>query len=35
MIQQFDSLMQMTEVLSGEQVRIDHLRSIRWKNGAY
>ena len=35
MIQQFDSLMQMMEVFSDEQVCIDHLRAIRWKNGAY
>ncbi len=35
MIQQFDSLMQMMEVFSDEQVCIDHLRAIRWKGGAY
>lgn len=35
MIQQFDSLMQMMEVSSDEQVCIDHLRAIRWKDGAY
>jgi len=35
MIQQFDSLMQMMETFSDEQVCIDHLRAIRWKNGAY
>ena len=35
MIQQFDSLMQMMEVFSDEQVCIDHLRAIRWKDGAY
>lgn len=35
MIQQFDSLMQMMEVFSDEQVCIDRLRSIRWKNGAF
>jgi transposase-like protein len=34
MIQQFDSLMQMMEVFSDEQVCIDHLRAIRWKSGA-
>ena len=35
MIQQFDSLFQMMDVFSDEQVCIDHLRAIRWKNGAY
>jgi len=35
MLQQFDSLMQMMEVFADEQVCIDHLRSIRWRNGAY
>ena len=35
MIQQFDSLMQMMEVFSDEQVCIDHLRAIRWKDGAF
>ena len=35
MIQQFDSLMQMMETFSDEQVCIDHLRAIRWKDGAY
>ena len=35
MIQQFDSLMHMMQVFSDEQVCIDHLRAIRWKNGAY
>jgi len=35
MIQQFNSLMEMMETFSDEQVCIDHLRSIRWKNGAY
>ena len=35
MIQQFDSLMSMMETFSDEQVCIDHLRAIRWKNGAY
>lgn len=32
---QFDSLMQMLEVFSDEQVCLDHLLSIRWKNGAF
>ncbi len=35
MIQEFDSLLQMMEVFSDEQVCIDHLRAIRWKDGAY
>jgi transposase-like protein len=35
MIQQFDSLMQMMETFSDEQVCIDHLRATRWKKGAY
>lgn len=35
MTRQFDSLMQMLEVFSDEQACIDHLRSIRWKNGAF
>jgi transposase-like protein len=35
MIQQFDSLIQMMETFSDEQVCIDHLRAIRWKNGAF
>ncbi len=35
MIQKFDSLMQMMETFSDEQVCIDHLRAIRWKDGAY
>ena len=35
MIQQFDSLLQMMEAFPNEQVCIDHLRAIRWKDGAY
>jgi transposase-like protein len=35
MIQQFDSLLQMMEAFSDEQVCIDHLCAIRWKDGAY
>ncbi len=35
MIQQFDSLIEMMEVFSDEQVCIDHLRAIRWKDGAF
>jgi len=35
MIQKFDSLLQMMETFSDEQVCIDHLRAIRWKDGAY
>ena len=35
MIQQFNSLMEMMETFTDEQVCIDHLRAIRWKNGAY
>lgn len=34
MIQQFDSLMQMMETFSDEQVCIDRLRAIRWRSGA-
>lgn len=35
MIQQFDSLMDMMDTFADEQVCIDHLRAIRWKNGAF
>ena len=35
MIQQFDSLLQMMEAFPDEQTCIDHLRAIRWKDGAY
>ena len=35
MIQQFGSLIEMMETFSDEQVCIDHLRTIRWKDGAY
>lgn len=35
MIQKLDSLTQIMEVFSDEQVCIDHLRAICWKNGAY
>ncbi len=35
MIQQFDSLLQMMEAFPDEQTCVDHLRAIRWKNGAY
>ena len=35
MIQQFGSLLEMMEAFPDEQVCIDHLRAIRWKNGAY
>ena len=35
MIQQFDSLTELMEVFSDEQVCIDHLRAIRWQDGAY
>ena len=35
MIQQFDNLMQMMETFSDEQVCIDHLRAIRWKDGVF
>lgn len=34
MMQQFDSLYEMMEVFSDEQVCIDHLRAIRWRDGA-
>lgn len=35
MIQHFDSLLEMMEAFPTEQVCVDHLRAIRWKNGAY
>ncbi len=35
MIQQFGSLIEMMETFADEQVCIDHLRAIRWKDGAY
>lgn len=35
MIQNFDSLYDMMEAFPDEQTCIDHLRSIRWKEGAY
>ena len=35
MIQTFNSLLEMMETFSDEQVCIDHLRAIRWANGAY
>ena len=35
MIQQFDSLLQMMEAFPDEQTCINHLRAIRWKDGAY
>ena len=35
MIQEFISLLEMMETFSDEQVCIDHLRAIRWANGAY
>ena len=35
MIRQFDSLLQMIEAFPDEQTCIDHLRAIRWKDGAY
>jgi transposase-like protein len=35
MLQTFDSLFDMMEAFPTEQVAIDHLRSIRWKTGAY
>lgn len=35
MIQQFNSLMEMMQTVSDEQVFINHLRAIRWKNGVY
>ena len=35
MIQEFNSLLEMMETFSDEQVCIDHLRAIRWANGAY
>ncbi len=34
MIQTFNSLLEMMETFSDEQVCIDHLRAIRWANGA-
>ena len=35
MIQQFKSLFEMVKAFPDEQSCIDHLRSIRWKNGAF
>ena len=35
MIQQFDSLLAMMQAFPDEQSCIDHLRAIRWANGAY
>ncbi len=35
MIQHFDSLLQMMEAFPDEQTCVDHIRAIRWKNGAY
>jgi transposase-like protein len=33
--QQFSSMIQMMEVFADEETCINHLRSIRWKNGAF
>jgi transposase-like protein len=35
MIRQFDSLLELMQVFGDEQACIDHLRAIRWKNGAF
>jgi transposase-like protein len=35
MMKHFDSLFEMMEAFPDEQACIDHLRSIRWKNGAF
>ena len=35
MIRQFDSLYEMMQVFADEQACIDHLRAMRWKNGAF
>jgi transposase-like protein len=35
MIKQFDSLFQLFEAFPDEQAAIDHLRAIRWKDGAF
>jgi len=35
MLQHFDSLFEMTQAFSDEQTCIDHLRAIRWKDGAF
>lgn len=35
MLKQFDSLIQLFEAFPDEQSAIDHLRAIRWKNGAF
>lgn len=35
MLQQFDSLLALTEAFPDEQTCVDHLRAIRWKNGAF
>ncbi len=35
MMQSFDSLLEMMDAFPDEQTCVDHLRAIRWKNGAY
>lgn len=35
MIQRFDSLMELMETFADEQTAIDHLTSIRWRDGAF
>lgn len=35
MIRQFESLYEMMQVFAYEQMCIDHLRAIRWKDGAF
>lgn len=35
MVQQFDSLIELMETFPDEQACIDHLRAIRWRNGAF
>ena len=35
MMQHFDSLFEMAQAFADEQICIDHLRAIRWKDGAF
>ena len=35
MLQSFNSLIQMMEAIPDEQTAINHIRAIRWKNGAF
>lgn len=35
MLKTFNSLIEMMEKIPDEQAAIDHIRAIRWKNGAF